>query len=71
MSVVFENLLNCNIKVSYFKYNNDKKTERFIYGTLIKEDDLFVQIRGRTDGKIFNINKEQIIELVGERNEQQ
>ena len=61
---MFESMVNQKVKISYFSYRNDTKTERYLYGTLISEDSDFVQIEGKIDGKKFTINKAHIIEIV-------
>ena len=61
---MFEELIGKTIKISYFNFRNNEKTERWIVGILISEDINFVQIKGASDGTIFTINKEHVIEIV-------
>ena len=64
--VVLENQINKPVKVSYFKYNGEQKTERFIRGIIVSEDEHFIQIVGHTDGKKFTINKRLVNDIVDE-----
>lgn len=66
VEIVFENLFEKIVKVSYFTFRNNERAERFIIGTLISEDQDFIQIQGRADGTLFTINKEHVIEIVQE-----
>lgn len=64
--VLVEKLINKIVKISYFQYRNNQKTERYIHGKLIAADANFIQIEGLRDEKIFTINTQHIIEIVDE-----
>jgi len=64
MEFLFETLLNKTVKISYFNFRNDERTERWLIGKLLSEDETFIQIQGKTDGAIFTINKSHVIEIV-------
>ena len=66
---MFDSLINKVVKVSYFNYRNDIRTERWIIARLISQDDKFIQIEGVANGTIFTINKEHIIEIVEEKHD--
>ena len=69
--MAFENQIGKIVKISYFSYRNDEKIERYIIGKLLLEDADFLQIQGLKDGTIFAINKEHIISVIkeGENND--